>query len=390
MNRLVWRTALAMLVVVALAIAIVPLAQRVADWRTLASLPDDFKGRVQKEMGPPHPPPAYGEPAGPDDPNFFQEESRRLFDFLAQQRRARNEAVVVGLLLAVGVAGLLALWLSRSLVRPIEAVSGTVKKLATGDWSVRIAKPSGRWPEEARELATDFNSLAEALERYEGGRQAMLADTAHELRNPLAAMQLRLEAMGDGIVPASKEELAVLQNHVALLTRLVQDLRTLSLAESHHLQLEPQDLDAGDLAKDVMAMLRPVAAKHGVELVADVEPATVRADPARLQQVVMNLLDNAIAVSPEGGVVTVRVAREGGTVRLSVSDQGPGIRQDELDVVFERFVQGHRQDTRRGSGLGLAIVKAITTLHGGTVTAASNGVPGEGAVLGVVLPAVAG
>src|SRR5690606_13267175 len=141
---------------------------------------------------------------------------------------------------AVGVAGLLALWLSRSLVRPIEAVSGTVKKLATGDWSVRIVEPSGRWPEEARELATDFNSLAEALERYEGGRQAMLADTAHELRNPLAAMQLRLEAISDGIVPASKEELAVLQNHVALLTRLVQDLRTLSLAESHHLQLEPQ------------------------------------------------------------------------------------------------------------------------------------------------------
>ncbi|HNQ99330.1 MAG TPA: histidine kinase dimerization/phospho-acceptor domain-containing protein, partial [Trueperaceae bacterium] len=306
MNRLVWRTALAMLVVVALAISIVPLAQRVADWRTLSSLPDDFKGRVQKEMGPPHPPPAYGEAAGPDDPNFFQEESRRLFDFLAQQRRARNEAVVVGLLLAVGVAGLLALWLSRSLVRPIEAVSGTVKKLATGDWSVRIVEPSGRWPEEARELATDFNSLAEALERYEGGRQAMLADTAHELRNPLAAMQLRLEAISDGIVPASKEELAVLQNHVALLTRLVQDLRTLSLAESHHLQLEPQDLDVGDLARDVIAMLRPMAAKHGVELVAEVEPVTVRADPSRLQQVVMNLLDNAIAVSPDGGVVTVR------------------------------------------------------------------------------------
>lgn len=392
MNRLVWRIVAAMLLVVALAISVVPLAQRVAQWRTLAALPPDFQDRLQREMHPPPRPREQREQTGEEaeaGPGFFEAESRRLFDLFAEQRRAQDQAIVIGLALAVAIAVLLAVLLARNLVGPLGVVSRTVNRLAAGDRSVRVPAPAGRWTEEVGQLARDFNAMADALERYEAGRQAMLADTAHELRNPIAALQLRLEAMSDGIVPPSEEEFAVLRGNVALLTRLVQDLRTLSLAESHHLDLQLEPIDLAELVGDAVAMFAPLAAGKGVRLVVEAAPAPVRGDVVRLQQVLMNLLDNGLAASPEGGVLSVTVAASGGEARLTVRDQGPGMPEGELESVFERFVQGARVDSRDGSGLGLAIVKAIVSLHGGAVSAASTGVAGEGVALTVTLPSAA-
>lgn len=211
---------------------------------------------------------------------------------------------------AVMLSALLALLLSRTIAKPIEAVSEAAARLARGELGTRVQLGRSYPATETRTLARDFNAMATALERYAGERKAMIADIAHELRNPLATLQLRLDALADGLVSFDEEEAKLLQGKVGLLTRLVGDLRLLSQADAGRLPLQRLMLDLSDLAEDALRQARPRAEGKGVGLAftpAD-EAALVDADPDRLTQVLNNLLDNALRVTPPGGRVEVAVA----------------------------------------------------------------------------------
>ena len=402
MNRLATRLLLAFLVVALLSLIAVPALQSIAARRTFGDLNPEFRGRIERSLtGPPRRdragPPLFDGPADngldgdgpPVDEGFLREENTRLVELLSDYRAAQRQAVAFGVGGAVLLSVLLALLLSRTIARPIEAVSKAASELAAGDLAARVDLARLSYPaDETRALALDFNRMAEALASYEGERKAMIADIAHELRNPLATLQLRIDALSDGLVPFNDDEANLLQGQVGLLARLIGDLRTLSLADANRLSLKRLELNLNDLAKQVVRQARPKAEGVGVKLEftpAD-EPALVDADPDRLTQVINNLLDNAFRVTPKGGSVAVQLFCTPTEVTLSVRDTGPGIPEDELGTVFERFVQGRRRDTKResGSGLGLAIVQSLATLHGGRVQAGNS--EAGGAQLEVALP----
>ena len=290
------------------------------------------------------------------------------------------------LLLSLGLGWLLA----RGVARPIEAVSGAAARLAAGDLGARVTPVRGA-PEEARLLAEDFNRMAQALEHAEAERRAMIADIAHELRAPLASLQFRLEALGDGLLEFGPGEAALLQRQVGLLARLIGDLRTLSLADAGQLSLQRRETDLGALLRDVTATYGRAAQAAGLELRVQAGAApTLALDPDRIRQVLQNLLENALAMTPAGGWVALGLASGPEEVVLSVEDSGPGIPEERLEAIFER---GVRRDTalrqengRESSGLGLAIVRTLVLLHGGRVSAANTG---AGARFTVALPRAA-
>jgi two-component system, OmpR family, sensor histidine kinase BaeS len=400
-NRLAARLLLAMLAVALVALLAVPVAVAVAERATLAALPPAFRARVETV----DPAPFVARwrldrrvevvrplPGGAGDAATLRSDVERLFAFVSDSRAARREAIAiaVGLSLAVGAA--LAVALSRSIARPIAAVSAATSELAAGRFGVRVALPRyADQPDETRALSDGFNAMAAAIERYEGERKAMVADVAHELRTPLAAMRMRLEALADGLVPFEPAEVELLRSQTDLMGRLIDDLRLLSLADAGRLTLEPTVVDVGPWLARTVEAARPGLEALGVrvEVAPPDPPVALRADPQRLAQILQNLLANAAAFSPQGAVVEVRAESDAAEVRIGVRDRGPGVPPDELDTIFERFVQGRRRDERGtgGTGLGLAIVRTLVGLHGGRVTVRNLPmVDGGGAEFTVVLP----
>ena len=239
-------------------------------------------------------------------------------------------------------------------------------------------------------LAHHFNAMAAVLEQLERERQAMIADIAHELRTPLTILQGQLDAMQDGIVPFDERELGKLDAQTELLGRLIDDLRTLSLADAKRLTLERTPTDLVAVACRVCESFREKAQRGGLTLdfCSDAPHAPLHADPDRLAQVLSNLLENAVRYTPPGGRVEVSVHTLAGGLELSVEDTGPGFPEGAQTRVFERF---YRAETSRGragggSGLGLAIVRTLVELHGGRVEA-HNRAEG-GAAFHVTLPQV--
>jgi signal transduction histidine kinase len=393
-QRLAVRLALAVMLVTAASLAVVVVSQVSVARQEARRLPDEVRTRLfelrRTESGDwwwrvlarPRP------PAAGDLGALTVQESIRA---LGRVQDAQSRGLLAGLALAVVASGGLAWWVARSVARPIEAVADAASGLAAGDLARRVARP--RSPlggsSEVLRLTDDFNRMADALERNEAQRTAMVADVAHELRTPLTAITLRLEALGEGLVPFDAGEVARLRRQAALLHRLVEDLRTLSLADAGRLALNPTPLDAAALAREAAEAAGPMARVKGIELEVEVDGAgpALRADRDRLAQVLGNLLDNAIRATPEGGRVRIAAVPAGAAVAFRVRDQGPGIAAEDLPTVFERFRQGDhgRRDLRGGSGLGLAIVRTLVEAHGGTVAAANH--PAGGAELTVTLPA---
>ena len=310
-----------------------------------------------------------------------------LYSLAAAFRNTQVRSTFVSIVLSGALWVLLAVLVARAVARPVEAVTFAAARISSGDLQARVSA-SERSVGEMALLVTHFNEMAAALETYERERTEMIAAIAHELRTPLAVMAARLEVLAEGLVDFSPEEVERLRRQVALITRLVGDLRTLSLADAGKLSLHKRDTDLLELARTTVASLEPRAAEGGVALM--LNGASVRAfvDPDRMAQVLYNLLDNALRHTPPGGRVVVGLEGVAGRARLSVRDTGPGF-EGAPERLFERFYT--TADTGEssvpkagGTGLGLALVKTLAERHGGRVTARRGGA--EGAVFEVEVP----
>lgn len=281
------------------------------------------------------------------------------------------------------LALLLALFLARQITAPVRRLTRAAMEMSVGDLKQRV-EVSNR--DEVGDLARAFNLMAARLEFTELQRRTMVADIAHELRNPLTVMQGKLEGMMDGVLPLDQDQVGTVYDHTLLLSRLVDDLRLLSLAQAGQLPLERSDVDMGALVSGVVEDFRPLAQDEGVSVDTQLNAEQLEAnvDPHRMSQVLSNLLSNAVRHAGQGSVVTIGVGRYGAAVEVSVSDTGPGIDPEDLPHVFERFYRVDRSRSRSegGSGLGLAIAKEVVEAHGGRIWAESN--QGEGGGEGAV------
>ncbi len=271
------------------------------------------------------------------------------------------------------IALLLAFFLARQITAPVRRLTQAAHNMSSGDLRQRV-DVSNR--DELGELAGAFNHMAERLELNEQQRRLMMADIAHELRNPLTVMQGKLEGLMDGVLPLDQEQVGTVYDQTLLLSRLVDDLRLLSLAQAGQLPLEKAEVDMGSLVSRVVDDFRPLAQDRSVTLDAKLNSQSLEAtvDSQRMGQVLSNLLSNAVRHTGEDTAVTVEVAQVNGSVQVAVADGGPGIGPEDLPYVFERFYRVDRSRSREGggSGLGLAIAKEVVEAHGGSIWVESS------------------
>jgi two-component system sensor histidine kinase BaeS len=297
--------------------------------------------------------------------------------------RISNAALIAGLI-AGGLALLLATWLSYRLLRPVRDLTLAAKSMASGDLSQRVPV---RGDDELATLGVAFNQMADSLQNAEESRRAMTADIAHELRNPLAVQRANLEALQDGIYPLTPGSLTPILDQNQMLTRLVDDLRTLALADSGRLDLVRTPTDLPALVQRVVERYSPQAAARGIHIslhLSDPLP-DLSLDAQRIEQILNNLLDNALRHTPDGGKIEVSLTSTAQQVVLSVHDSGAGIPEDALPFIFERFYRADRSRSRAegGTGLGLAIARQLAEAHGGNLSAANH--PLGGAVFTLAL-----
>ena len=276
--------------------------------------------------------------------------------------------------------------MSRLLAAPLEALTRAVRGLERGDKDQFISTSVGG---EVGALAEAFNSLVHSLGRVEMLRKNMVSDIAHELRTPLTSIRGYLEAIQDGIVEPDGDTLATIHRELLQLTRLVDDLQELSLAEARQLQLDPEEVSLAELADWEVRAFRPQAAGQGIELVLTTVPGVpvVNLDAGRIRQVIANLIRNALAHTPSGGTIVVGVAPGANEAVLTVSDTGVGIAPSDVEHIFERFYRVDKARARRnggGTGLGLTIARELVRAHGGTIDAVSA--VGKGTTFTIRLP----
>jgi signal transduction histidine kinase len=294
-------------------------------------------------------------------------------------------SVLLAALAAGGVGIILGTVLFRRITRPLKQLEQAVRTVESGELTARAPVTSR---DEIGRVAEAFNQMTARLERQHQLRKQMVGDIAHELRTPLSVMQGTIEAMLDGVLHPNKTELRNLHNDIRRLTRMVEDLRTLSLADEGQLRLEMIEINPAALVEQVTHSMLPMAQEKSISLTTQVDQAlpAIHADGDRLAEVVTNLIGNALRYSQDGGRVDVSARRSGDRVVLAVRDDGPGIPPEDVPFVFERFWRGDKSRSRGsgGSGIGLAIVKQLVDLHGGTVSVDST--IGEGTVFQVALP----
>jgi signal transduction histidine kinase len=259
---------------------------------------------------------------------------------------------------------------------PVSRLVDAASKLADGDYSARVEAVEGG---PMREVINSFNGMATRLEESAEQRRRWLADLGHELRNPLTVIQGELEAMLDGVHEPNREQLAMLLDETELMSRLLDDLRTLSLSEAGQLRLEKEVVSLSDIVEDALAPLQDEARRRGLALSSQIQPGTIEADPLRLRAVLSNLASNAIRHAKQ--VVAVSAELRGDQWTVSVQDDGPGIPDDLLSHVFERFVKG---SDSKGTGLGLSIAKDLVEAHLGTISVVAD----RGTRFTLSLPAV--
>jgi signal transduction histidine kinase len=281
--------------------------------------------------------------------------------------------LIWGACVAIAIALLLTFFLSRRITGPIRALTVTARKLGQGDFSQRVQVKD---KSEVGELAQTFNSMASDLEKAERLRRNMVADVAHELRTPLSNVRGYLEAIRDGVIKPDAATIRSLEEEAILLSRLVDDLQELSLAEAGKLELVCQAEDIAELINQTVVAMQAQATTKEVLVSIDLPERLppVNIDPQRISQVLRNLLENALAHTAKGDAITVAATQQGNWVKVSVSDTGEGIPPDDLSNIFERFYRVDKSRARAtgGSGLGLTIAKRLVEAHGGKIEAQSE------------------
>jgi signal transduction histidine kinase len=278
-------------------------------------------------------------------------------------------------------------WGARSLRRmltPLDELYNASERVANGDYSVRVQE---KGPPEIHSLMRSFNSMAERLQVNDQQRRNMLADISHELRTPITVIQGNVEGMLDGVYPADESRLKSIIEETQILSRLVDDLRTLALAESGALRLKREPTNVAVLVRDAASTFDSLVKEKDIRFeteLNDVEDANI--DPQRIREVLTNLLSNALRYTPRGGEIRIRLTETdsglGRNVMISVVDSGPGIDPAVLPHVFDRF---YKSSDSGGMGLGLSIAKYLVEAHDGKIWAESE--MGRGTTISFTIPA---
>ena len=296
-----------------------------------------------------------------------------------------DEALVTAAVVSGVAALILALLLAGVFVKPIGQLTKAASTLAQGDLDERVAV---KGTQEIKTLARTFNQMADALQEAERNRKSMTADIAHELRTPLAVQKVNLEALQDGVYPLSLESLQPIIDQNEMLTHLVQDLRTLSLAEAGELALEKNTFDVNALVEKQVTQFQQQAERRQVtlHLTRSDNDILAFADRTRVAQVITNLLQNALRYTPEDSQVYLSVQEDQDMVAIRVRDTGKGIPEESLPYLFDRFYKADKSRSRgeTGSGLGLAIARKLSELNGGELFATND--PAGGAVFTLKIP----
>jgi len=301
--------------------------------------------------------------------------------FLSRLRRS----LVYGAGLAGVLALILGLLLSRNLTAPLRGLASAARAVASRDFTQRVEAAGSS---EMVEVADSFNEMTTALQQAEVLRQNLMADVAHELRTPLTVLQGNLRALLDDVYPLEKSEVAQLYDETRLLSRLVEDLRELALAEAGQLRLNLRPIDAASVIEATASNFALLAEESQIALDAETEAnlPSIVADPDRVAQVLRNLLINALRHTASGGRISIAAQRDDRGVRIEVADTGEGIRAQDLPHVFERFwsTDPSRLHDLGGSGLGLTIARQLVQSQGGTIGVESQ--PGRGSRFWFILP----
>jgi two-component system sensor histidine kinase BaeS len=277
-------------------------------------------------------------------------------------------------------------YLSRRLQRSIAELSAAASAVAEGHYDIRVAPP--QLGDEFDDLAAAFNRMAERLQSVESTRRQLFGDLAHEIRTPVSVLEAYLEAVEDGVKTLDPQTIAMLREQTSRLVRFAADTTALAQAEEAHAAITPGWVDSRELLDGVSGAVADRYAAKNVDLRTQAgDTDRLWADRQRLNQVLGNLLDNALRHTPPGGHVSLTAARARADVMFTVADDGEGIAAEHLPHIFERFYRADsaRDRGRGGSGIGLAIVKALTEAHGGHISVASRG-PGHGSTFTVVIP----
>jgi len=296
-----------------------------------------------------------------------------------------NQVLLVAAVGAVVVGLALGILLARTLTRPLRELTAATRAMANGELEQRVPVRS---EDELGELATAFNQMSGDLARSNEHRRQMTADIAHDLRTPLTVISGYIESLRDGVLEPSPARFEVIYDEARHLNQLVEDLRTLSLAEAGELTLQRLMMSPRALLDRTAAAYGHGAEQQGIalEVEAETKLPAVHVDPERMAQVLGNLVSNGLRHTPAGGQIVLSAQRRGNEVELAVRDNGEGIAPEVLPRIFDRFYRGDtsRQQRDGESGLGLAIAKSIVEAHGGTIAAASE--RGRGTTFTIVLP----
>ncbi|WP_306437704.1 MULTISPECIES: sensor histidine kinase [Corallococcus] len=309
----------------------------------------------------------------------------------ARQRATRwsETANLMGLvlgLLVLATLGLVVFWLGRFALRPVTALRSAMAGFGRGGRHLRAPEEG---PSELRDMARTFNEMADSLTHQQEQQLAFLAGVAHDLRNPLSALKLSTALTGRGELTPERMQrtLSLVRRQVARLDRMVGDLLDATRIEAGKLELQPEVRDTRELARSVVELYQSNESGHALDLVMPDTPVLVRADPARLEQVLTNLVSNALKYSPSGSRVEVAVRGDAGHVVLAVTDQGIGMSPEDLQGLFIPFQRaGNAKQRAPGVGLGLSVSRRIIEAHGGRIEVESR--PGQGSVFRVHLARV--
>jgi two-component system sensor histidine kinase BaeS len=291
--------------------------------------------------------------------------------------RRSNTFLILSLIVLGGVSIILSFIFSKKLTDPIKRLTAASKEISEGNIKSRVFI-SGN--DEIGKLGKTFNIMANNLEVHESLRKKLTSNIAHELRTPLTAIQGELEGMMDGLIPIDNERLSSLHEEAARLKKIIEGIEELSKAEASILSLRRETFNLKTYLENIVERFKKLFINKGVypELICD-ESLEIKADPDKLSQIVINLLDNALRVTDNGGTVTILAGKKGSAVFIQVKDTGRGIKKEDIPFVFERFYKSYDG----GLGIGLTIAKELAEAHGGSIEVQSE--DGKGATFTVLI-----